>query len=333
MSTTERKKLEKLAAIRKSKKTDLSLLKTLSNLIKVVPKSISPRHLLSKSVIERVQFVERSGDLIKIGLNTGEVLHSFPSRQHYRNYYYCFRDMLPKYASPENYQPLCDIQYRYFRAQDSLQSLIEAGFLSTTNLNIIECGAYVGWKALGYSKYIGETGKIIAIEISPLQSAVCDKNLKDNLSPSQYDSINVGIWSEIGTQNYRYEHLASHSIRTPDEHQFHSQESVTKTDTLANIINKMAVEQIDFINIQTGGAEYEALLGLGDEIERVKLICVGAHYHLSGQKISTKCISFFFEKGWGVYYLNDKNCYVKIERGTEEEKSYIGAIYALSPSR
>lgn len=299
-------KLEKLALARGEETSEAYFNKVLFNLSKVIPNNVNSLHLPDKSALALIEDVCREGDLITVKLNNGISLSTFPSRQQYRNFYYCFRDLLPDYINPENYQAIRDVYARYLKPKARVQQFINDGLAKPDGLTIIECGAYVGWKALAYACFIGDTGKVIAIEMDKKQFDVCDLNIKRNLSADQGKALQTGVWHSVGEQEYRYEHLASHSLATPDEHQFHTQVETVKTDTLDNIIERENLETVDFLNVQTGGSEYESLLGLDKCLDRVKLMWLGTHYKMDGVPVREKCMAYLEKRGWR-FYDADRN--------------------------
>ncbi len=323
-------KLEKLALARGARVDSKFIQTVMNNIFRVIPNNVSTFHTLESQVIELVASAARDADYIKITLKDGTVLWTFPSRQHYRNFYYCFRDLYPSFVTPENYQALCDVDSRYFVATRNLQNFIDKKWLvkKENSLNVIECGAYVGWKALGYAKHIGEKGKVVAIEIDKPQFELCQRNLAENLQPNQFQCFNTGVWYEEGEKEYSYEHYASHSLNTPDEHDFHSQTAKTKTETLDNIIDQSALGYVDFINVQTGGSEYETVLGLERNLDKVGLIYLGTHYYINGESVRHKCLQYLLSKGFRIH--KDGVFYADLDVAQQHET---GGLLAMNPSQ
>lgn len=64
---------------------------TLRNIIKIIPNNIKSSHLVPVQIQGSIKSIEGAWDYVLIELKDGTVLKTFPSRQQYRNFYYCFR--------------------------------------------------------------------------------------------------------------------------------------------------------------------------------------------------------------------------------------------------
>lgn len=333
LSDREWQKIENLFAAR----GDTSISAVLRNLVKVIPNSVKPEHRAPQDVLDSIEAVERENQYIRLDLKSGLTLRTFPSRQQYRNYYYCFRDFLPDAVTPESYQAVHDVTFRLDRGDNNIKDLIARGFAEAgRDLNIIECGAYNGWKALGFSRHIGETGKVVVLEIDDEQYELCRRNLSANLPADRFRVHHAGIWNTVEERQYSYEHYASHSLRTPDEHLHHTQVKTIRTETLDSIIDQSGVEVFDYLNIQTGGAELEAVQGLEKNLDAVKVMWVGSHYVHDGVSIRYRSVKHLLEKGCRVYYwtLNREHLdrVHEIRSIDEINAPDTGGIWAVSPA-
>ena len=302
----------------------------LKNIIKVIPNSIKDAHLVPVHIQESIDSIERAENYVLIKLKDGRVLKSFPSRQQYRNYYYCFRHKLPKFFTPESYQACYDILFRYHRGDRNIRDMIRVGlFRPSGSSSIIECGAYNGWKALGYAKHVGKKGKIVVLEIDKDQYELAKFNLENNLKSNQYIIMHTGVWNSVETKQYSYEHYGSHTLKTPDEHRHHTQKRTTATNTLDNIIDGTEVDIFDFINIQTGGSELESVQGLVRNLNKVKVMWLGTHYSHEGISSRYKSIDYLLQQGCRVYGTRPSR-----EITTREDISEfdVGGFWAVTPA-
>lgn len=169
-------------------------------------------------------------------------------------------------------------------------------------MNIIECGAYNGWKALGFARHIGESGKLIAIEIDDDQFELYRLNIYNNPPEKRVKVIHSGIWNDAEEREFSFEHFASHSLNTPDEHRHHTQVETIRTETLDSVIERAGGEVFDFLNIQTGGAELEAVQGLVRHLDSVKVMWIGAHYVHEGVSIRYRTVEHLLERGCRLYF-------------------------------
>lgn len=295
-------KLENLARER-NEVLDQKFLRTiLVNLFKIIPNSAQARHIVPQDVQESIRSIYNENAYVYLELKCGLKLKTFSSRQQYRNYYYCFRDKMMDFITPESYQACHDVTFRYKNGSRRIETLKKFGLYEQNEKStIIECGAYNGWKALGFANHIGKKGKIIGIEIDEDQYNLMQENLSANLPQENFVALHTGVWNDVEERMYSFEHFASHTLKTPDKHQHHQTEKKIRTDTLDNIIEKLDVDIIDFINIQTGGSELESLQGLVRNLHKVKVLRLGTPYTYDGISIRYKSIEYALEMGFGVY--------------------------------
>ena len=207
-------------------------------------------------------------------------------------------------------------------------------FHPSESSSIIECGAYNGWKALGFSKHVGQNGKIFVLEIDKDQYNCSENsvyelakfNLENNLKPDKYMIMNTGVWNSVETKQYSYEHYASHTLNTPDEHEHHTQEKTITTNTLDNIIDESKIDIFDFINIQTGGSELESVQGLVRNLNKVKVMWLGTHYSHEGISSRYTSISYLLQNGCRVYESSKE-----ITSSEDISESDVGGFWAVTP--
>jgi FkbM family methyltransferase len=325
----EVEKLRSLAEARGEKFDEAFVTRAFRNLLKVVPASIKPLHLIPQEIVDLIQSVEREGDSIVVRLTDGTVLKTFPARQQYRNYFYCFRDRLPASFGPEHYQACHDVRFRYREGEIAINTLRERGlFVPSETASIIECGAYNGWKALGYGKHVGRDGTLLVLEIDPAQYALALENVTSNLAGKRHIVLNTGVWNTVEEKSYAYEAFASHSLRAPDEHDHFTQTGTIVTDTLDNIIDRSGTEVFDFLNVQTGGSETEALEGLERNLGRVKVMWIGSHYRHEGISIRYRCLRHLLERDCVVFDREMR----RIRRVEGEDPARTGGLFTVTPA-
>lgn len=328
-------KLERLAEACGTDMDERFLTKVLRNLVKVVPGNVRDVHLVSAKAQEAITDLRRDGDLVEVVLRDGTRLVTFPSRQQYRNHYYAFRHLLPSLYGPETYQACNDVEMRYLRGRRMLDHLRRAGlFRPTERTNLVECGAYNGWKALGFATHLGAEGHLTVIEMDPRQFALVQRNLAANLPTDRWSAHNVGIWHEEGEASYTYEHPASHSLREPDEHDHHTQTGTIRTTTLDRVLADDGYDQVDFINIQTGGSELESVQGMLGSLDRVKVAYVGSHYHHDGVSIRSRAMTLLLQHGCRLYVRPDRERPTHLVEATMEDADdtdAVGGFYAVTP--
>jgi FkbM family methyltransferase len=141
---------------------------------------------------------------------------------------------------------------------------------------MIEAGAYVGFKAIGYADHVGPGGKVIAIEIDRDNFELMRLNVEQNGLQDVVDCVNCGVWSKRDRVVDRFRDRTAHTIARTEEHPYCTSADTIATDTLDNIIDASGVETVDFLNLQLNGAEIEALEGLQRRLESVKVLHIAA---------------------------------------------------------
>lgn len=281
------RKLRRVAELRRQSLQEAAV-QTFGNLLKVVPASIKPRNIVTDAPVKSIGM---EGGLARIELKNGRVFYNFPSRQRYTNLYYTFHDLLPKEVTAETYGPYHDVSFRYLRATEV------PFFPDHEGVTVIEGGAYVGLKAIGYYDGLKEGGKVIAVEIGRAPYELLCKNIEANALEGKVIPVHCGIYKDVGEMEAKYEIYASHSLTPPDEHNQYTRRETVRTDTLDNIIDAHNLETVDYINLQLNGAEGAAIDGLRRNLDKVKIIYIGAHYHVNGQPQDEIIVKQLIERG------------------------------------
>ncbi len=204
-------------------------------------------------------------------------------------------------------------------------------------INYLENESYFSNNKYNFSeiikKYLGKD-KIISLDVGAQ-----DGFNTDNFFPSRYnnffkcvfiepikseaekiidknDVISKGLWSEISTKKLYVmdNRLGSSSMFFPDEKKFdiHKIEKkefekfkVTRSldvecDTISNLLNDLNIENLDFLKIDTQGAEFDILKGIGEY--KPLLIKLEAHTFSMYKNVPSwdKLISFLYDRNYVV---------------------------------
>lgn len=325
-------KLAKLVEACGDQLDDRFVAKAIRNLFKVIPGSIKHKHLLPEEFHAMITAVETDGRHAVVTLADGTVLKSFESRQQFRNYYYCFRDLLPSQFTPESYQACRDVDFRYVRGDRMIRELVDRGLVVPHDASsFIECGAYNGWKALGFAKHLGPRGKILVLEIDELQYELARWNLEKNLDPDRFIALNTGVWSRVEERAYTFQHYASASLSEPDEHKHHTQARSVRTSTLDDILDQTDVEVFDFMNVQTGGSELQSVQGLEKNLDRIKVIWLGTHYRHEGVSSRYTSMKYLLERGCRIYGSVGKS-FGEVTTIDDLDPTEVGGFWAVTPA-
>lgn len=157
-------------------------------------------------------------------------------------------------------------------------SRIKAGMV------IVDAGAHIGTFTILLSKIVGEKGKVIAIEPERNSFLQLTKNLEINRIKNVIP-INIGLSDFNGYKDFFVdkESACSSFISNPD------QQIVDKTNvkvkSLDSLLQEINIDKIDFLKIDTEGAELEILKGSQQTlIKNPQIKMAIAAYHYSEEK-------------------------------------------------
>jgi|TARA_B110000495_G_scaffold131705_1_gene114883 FkbM family methyltransferase len=135
----------------------------------------------------------------------------------------------------------------------------------------IDLGSNIGYYAVIESNIIGESGKIFAIEPSPINFPILKLNL-ENQKKNNFVAYNIGI----GDKNEEMEFIISAKsnwsrIRMNNE-KINSEDKVIKipVKTLNSFVNENDIKKIDILRMDVEGFEYSILLGANEVLEKFK---------------------------------------------------------------
>jgi FkbM family methyltransferase len=126
----------------------------------------------------------------------------------------------------------------------------------------IDVGANIGATALIMNAFVGEGGRVVAVEPGPLSFALLRKNLGQN-DASAVTTLNCAVSCEPGRmtfcENSAYGHLE------PD-----AEGQQVEVRTLDQIVETLGLSRLDFLKIDTEGFEPQVLEGARATLERLR---------------------------------------------------------------
>jgi FkbM family methyltransferase len=139
---------------------------------------------------------------------------------------------------------------------------------------IVDVGAGRGEDTVAFSKVVGKTGRVIAIEAHPLSFAIlrsfCHLNRLENVT-----ALNLALMGEPG------------AVRIGDSKDSWQLNSIENGDrlsgtevraaTLSEVCERECVGKIAFVKMNIEGAERHALPGIAPVMSRIRHICVACH--------------------------------------------------------
>jgi FkbM family methyltransferase len=139
---------------------------------------------------------------------------------------------------------------------------------------IIDVGAGRGEDTLAFSKAVGPTGRVIAIEADPfsyrLLERFCTLNRLDNVQP-----IQVALMDRPGTVTI----AETSSLWEGNTASWSTDNASGNVDakTLDQLCSELRIAKVDYLKMNIEGAERFALLGGRETIRRIDALCVCAH--------------------------------------------------------
>ncbi len=139
---------------------------------------------------------------------------------------------------------------------------------------IVDVGAGRGEDTLTFSRAVGETGRVIAIEAHPVTYAIlknfCRLNRLTNVT-----SLQIALMDKPGT--VRIAESESSWMENAIESGVGSSGIPARATTLTEVCEQQGLKDIAFLKMNIESAEREALLGMEPVIPRIRQICVACH--------------------------------------------------------
>jgi len=139
---------------------------------------------------------------------------------------------------------------------------------------VVDVGAGRGEDTLTFSRAVGATGRVIAIEAHPMSFAIlrkfCQLNRLSNVTPVQ-----LALMDKPGT--VRIVESESSWMENAIEYGQESSGITVQAGTLNDVCQQQGLKDIAFLKMNIEGAERHALLGMEPVIQHIRQICVACH--------------------------------------------------------
>ena len=172
------------------------------------------------------------------------------------------------------------------------------------NMVCIDLGSNIGYYAVIESNIVGKSGKIFAIEPSPVNSPVLKLNL-ENQKKNNFSAHNIAI----GDKNEEMEFIIStksnwSKIRMNNE-KVNSEDKIIKipVKTLDYFVNENDIKKIDILRMDVEGFEYNILLGANEVLEKFKpKLFIEIHKMYLGKEKTYQIFNDLKNKGYDIKY-------------------------------
>jgi FkbM family methyltransferase len=142
---------------------------------------------------------------------------------------------------------------------------------------VLDVGAGIGTEALPFSRMVGDSGRVIAVEAHPTTYAklerVCQANKLHNVElvhAAVMDSdVPVKI-SDLQAESYLENKIGAEGVAVP-------------ATTIPDLVAKLHLGRIDFLKMNIEGAEVPALRGARDVLPIVRHAAIGCHDFLADE--------------------------------------------------
>jgi len=172
------------------------------------------------------------------------------------------------------------------------------------NMVCIDLGSNIGYYAVIESNIIGKSGKIFAIEPSPINFLALKLNL-ENQKKNNFSAYNIAI----GNKNEEMEFIIStksnwSKVRMNNE-KINSTDKIIKipVKTLDTFVNENNITKIDILRMDVEGFEYNIILGANETLEKFKpKIFVEIHKMYLGKEKTCEIFKDLKNKGYEIKY-------------------------------
>ena len=144
---------------------------------------------------------------------------------------------------------------------------------------VVDVGAGVGTEAVEFSRLVGSTGRVVAIEAHPSSAALCQR-IVTHLGLANVTVIDAAVGAADGTV----------LISDGDEaiaNRIGDAGLPVRSGTLPSLLAEVGVRSVDYLKVNIEGAERLLFEGLSGSALVVREICVSCHDFIEGEWFQT----------------------------------------------
>ena len=161
---------------------------------------------------------------------------------------------------------------------------------------VLDIGGYLGTSTIPFSLLVGEKGKVITFEPQPNIFALLEKTIQDN-NLNNVELNKKGVYNKNGKVQFIENNTGKAGIN--GFRKLTKKSNMIDIDTVS--IDSLNLDRIDFIKIDTEGAEWEILKGAHHSINKFKPI-LHIETFIKKEKNKKKLEEFCNEYGYRIMY-------------------------------
>jgi FkbM family methyltransferase len=152
---------------------------------------------------------------------------------------------------------------------------------------ILDCGAHVGNCAIIFSRMVGKTGLVIALEPFEEAFALLEKRLQ-RMKLGNVIALNKGLWNTADRLPVTVLSDTLYSRIDPEKFSNGSGgDSVIDVTTIDWIVEDLKLARLDMIKMDIEGAEIEAVQGAAKTLKTLRpCLAIASYHHRNGQQTS-----------------------------------------------
>ncbi len=163
-----------------------------------------------------------------------------------------------------------------------------------------DLGSYSALTSIAFSKAVGGSGRVVALEPDPQNHATCRRNIDRNVQHNRLDNIvliQAALGSEPGALMLSAEGaMGSALIDIAGTHRGTAVE--VRAVTLAGIAHEQGLDHVDFIKMDIEGSELAALTASADFLRRHRPRMIIEPHYVDGVLTSDAVVAFLTSLGY-----------------------------------
>ena len=156
----------------------------------------------------------------------------------------------------------------------SMGHLFLAQYQPRSGETVLDVGAGAGTEVCHFSKMVGPSGRVIAVEADPTAA----RRLRKQASALEYSNVQVlelAVGENSGTVSLHV--TADGGVANSTKALVGTSSIAVRCQRLDAVLEELAINRVSYMKMNIEGAEYDALLGLGKAISRIVNFCISCH--------------------------------------------------------